>query len=118
MGTFRRRSPRPIRRRPRPIPQPRGIVLRYSSDTNFLVLQSYHDGSDNVVEVNNSGTLTGAPASIAGAENSLLLRWSKSGDTYQAKYCRPDTTDCSTNANWTSIGPRSANPALPWTALD
>src|SRR3989338_1034266 len=55
-----------------------GLVLRFSSDIDFLVLQSYYDGVNVVVEVNDTGVLSGTTATITGNANNILLRWSKS----------------------------------------
>lgn len=81
-----------------------GLVLGFSSDTDFLVLQSYYDGANVVVEVNDTGVLSGTTATITGNANNILLRWSKSGTSYQAKYCAADVSDCTVAGNWTSLG--------------
>lgn len=81
-----------------------GLLMRFSSNTNFLILQTYYDGANNVVEVNNSGVLTGTTATITGNANNILLKWVKTGTNYQAQYCTSDTTDCTVDGNWTNLG--------------
>ena len=78
-------------------------VLRFAADTDFLVLQTYYDGANVVVEVNDTGVLSGTTATITGNANNILLRWSKSGTSYQAKYCAADASDCTVSGNWTSL---------------
>lgn len=81
-----------------------GLLMRFSVNTNFLILQTYYDGANNVVEVNDSGVLTGTTATITGNANNILLKWVKSGTNYQAQYCTSDTTDCTVDGNWTNLG--------------
>lgn len=81
-----------------------GLLMRFSANTNFLILQTYYDGANNVVEVNNSGVLTGTTATITGNANNILLKWIKTGTDYQAQYCASDTTDCTVDGNWTNLG--------------
>jgi len=81
-----------------------GLLLRFSADTTFMVLQSFYNGTNSVVQVNDGGTLSGSAVTITGNANNVLLRWTKTGTSYQAKYCTADTTDCLTQANWSTVG--------------
>lgn len=81
-----------------------GIALRFLADNNFLVLQNFYNGTNHVVQVNSNGVLTGSALTIDGAENNILLRWTKTGNSFQGKVCQASATDCTVGSNWTDVG--------------
>ncbi len=60
-------------------------IFLWTSNTDYLEVESFYNGTTRGVQVNNSGTMVGSVTAIS-TYNLIWLRINKSGTSYQAQY--------------------------------